>query len=150
MVLYLYSAVPHFLHTEATLLNYEMQQMPLITCSTVFCHPICCQVYTNRNIQNYDFARSFIRAWRIGSYKLREKHRPNVRVGPKRKELTGDWIKLWWATLWFVILTRYSLGYQIMNDEIGEMCSMCGREGTYKLHAFGGDKWRKDTALKTR
>ena len=116
--------------------------MPLITWSTVFCHPICCQVHKNRNIQNYDFSCCFIHVWHLVSYTLREEHGPNVRVGPRRKELTGEWIKLWWATLWFVILTRYSLGY-----EMGGMCSMCGREGTYILHDFGGDKWSRWCAL---
>jgi len=121
--------------------------MALITWSTVFCHPIFCQVYKNRNIQNYDFSCCFVRVWHIVSYKLREEHGPNVRVGPKRKELTGHWIKLQWATPWFVILTRYSLGYRIKKDEMGGMCSMCGREGTYILHDFVGDKRNKGCAL---
>jgi hypothetical protein len=93
------------------------------------------------------FACCFIRVWHLVSYKLREEHGPNVRVGLKRKELTEDWMKLWWATLWFVILTRYSLSYQIKEDEVSGMCSMCGREGTYILHDFGGGQSEGKTLL---
>jgi len=93
--------------------------------------------YIKIEIYKLWFARCFIQMWHLVSYKSREEHGPNVRVGPKRKELTGDWVKLWQATLWFVILTRYSLGYQIKDEMVG-MCSICGRKGTNILHDYGG------------
>jgi hypothetical protein len=95
-------------------------------------------MYIKIEIYKLWFACCFIWVWHFVSYKLREEHGPNVRVGPQRKELTGDWLKLWWATLWFVILTRYSLSYQIKEDKMGGMCSMCGRKGTNILNYFGG------------
>jgi hypothetical protein len=61
-----------------------------------------------------------------------------------QRTVTGDWRKL--RNELFVLHTKYYLGDQIKDDEMGWTCGMYGREET--CIEFGGETRRKEDTWK--
>jgi hypothetical protein len=82
--------------------------------------------------------------------RLFEKRVLRRKVGPKRDEVTWEWIELHNECLasWAVLLAHYCTGVKIEKNEMGGACSAVGGRES-RVQGFGGESWGKETTGET-